>query len=60
MTVTLACPEDNGPLSYDKLDKEWRKWYEANYRQYSESWLSSPLRQTTIKNMEVIQAFSKA
>ena len=32
MTVTLACPEDNDPLSYDRLDGEWLKWYETAHR----------------------------
>ena len=32
MTVTLACPEDNDPLSYDRLDGEWRQWYETAHR----------------------------
>jgi uncharacterized protein YbaR (Trm112 family) len=32
MTVTLACPEDKDPLSYDRLDGEWRQWYETAHR----------------------------
>jgi len=32
MTVTLACPEDNDPLSYDRLDSKWRQWYETAHR----------------------------
>ena len=32
MMVTLACPEDNDPLSYDRLDGEWRQWYETAHR----------------------------
>jgi len=32
MTVTLACPENNDPLSYDRLDGEWRQWYETAHR----------------------------
>ena len=32
MTVTLACPEDNDPLSYDRLGGEWRQWYETAHR----------------------------
>ena len=32
MTVTLAFPEDNDPLSYDRLDGEWRQWYETAHR----------------------------
>ena len=29
MTVNLAFPEDNDPLSCDRLDGEWRQWYET-------------------------------
>jgi hypothetical protein len=32
MTVTLACPENNDPLPYDRLDGEWRQWYEVSTR----------------------------
>jgi len=32
MTVTLAYPEDNDPLSYDRLDGEWLQWYETAHR----------------------------
>ncbi|HUV55774.1 MAG TPA: hypothetical protein VMV84_00945 [Dehalococcoidales bacterium] len=32
MTVSLAFPEDNDPLSYDRLDGEWRQWYETAHR----------------------------
>ncbi len=32
MTVSLAYPEDNDPLSYDRLDGEWRQWYETAHR----------------------------
>ena len=32
MTVTLACIEENDPLSYDKLDGEWLQWYETTHR----------------------------
>ena len=32
MTVSLAYPEDNDPLSYAKLDGEWRQWYETAHR----------------------------
>ena len=32
MTVISACPEDNDPLSYDRLDGEWRQWYETAHR----------------------------
>ena len=32
MTVTLACPENNDPLSYDRLDGEWLQWYETAHR----------------------------
>ena len=32
MTVTLASPEDDDPLSYDRLDGEWRQWYESAHR----------------------------
>jgi len=32
MTVALAFPEDNDPLSYAKLDGEWRQWYETAHR----------------------------
>ena len=32
MTVALAFPEDSDPLSYDRLDGEWRQWYETAHR----------------------------
>jgi len=33
MTVSLASPQDNDdPLSYDRLDGEWLKWYETAHR----------------------------
>lgn len=32
MTISLASPEDNNPLSYDRLDSEWRQWYETAHR----------------------------
>jgi len=32
MTVSLAFSEDNDPLSYDRLDGEWRQWYETAHR----------------------------
>jgi hypothetical protein len=32
MTVSLASPEDKDPLSYDRLDGEWRQWYETAHR----------------------------
>ena len=32
MMVTLARPEDNDSLSYDRLDGEWRQWYETAHR----------------------------
>ena len=32
MTVTLACPEDKDPLSYEHLDGEWRHWYQVAHR----------------------------
>jgi hypothetical protein len=32
MVVNLAFPEDNDPLSYDRLDGEWRQWYETAHR----------------------------
>ena len=32
MTVISAYPEDNDPLSYDRLDGEWRQWYETAHR----------------------------
>ena len=32
MTVSLAFPEDNDPPSYDRLDGEWRHWYETAHR----------------------------
>ena len=31
MTVSLAFPEDNDPLSYDRLDGEWRQWHETTH-----------------------------
>jgi hypothetical protein len=30
--VTTACPQDDNPLSYDKLDGEWLVWYEIAHR----------------------------
>jgi len=32
MTVSLAYPEDNDLLSYDRLDGEWHQWYETTHR----------------------------
>jgi len=32
MVTASPCPEDNNPLSYDRLDGEWRQWYEAAHR----------------------------
>ena len=32
MTVTLSCPEDKDPLSYEHLDGEWRHWYQVAHR----------------------------
>ena len=32
MTVNLASPQDNDPLSYDRLDGEWRQWYDTAHR----------------------------
>ena len=32
MTINLAFPEDKDPLSYDRLDGEWRQWYETAHR----------------------------
>jgi hypothetical protein len=30
--VTTACPQDDNPLSYDKLDGEWLVWYQVAHR----------------------------
>ena len=32
MTVSLASPQDNDPLSYDRLDGKWLKWHETAHR----------------------------
>jgi len=32
MTASLASPQDNAPLSYDRLDGEWHQWYETVHR----------------------------
>ena len=32
MVTTLCCPEDDNPLSYDRLDGEWLIWYEVAHR----------------------------
>jgi len=32
MTTGLACPQDENPLSYDRLDGEWLKWYQVAHR----------------------------
>ena len=32
MVTTLGCPEDDNPLSYDRLDGEWLIWYEVAHR----------------------------
>jgi len=32
MTVSLACPQDENPLSYARLGGEWLKWYETAHR----------------------------
>jgi hypothetical protein len=29
MTTGLACPQDENPLSYDRLDGEWLNWYQV-------------------------------
>jgi hypothetical protein len=30
--VTTACPQDDNPLSYDRLDGEWLVWYQVAHR----------------------------
>ncbi len=32
MTTCLACPQDENPLSYDRLGGEWLKWYQVAHR----------------------------
>ena len=32
MTVSIASPQDNDPLSYNRLGGEWRQWYETAHR----------------------------
>jgi hypothetical protein len=32
MTTGLACPQDENPLSYNRLDGEWLKWYQVAHR----------------------------
>jgi hypothetical protein len=32
VVTTLGCPEDDNPLSYDRLDGEWLIWYEVAHR----------------------------
>jgi len=32
VVTTLGCPQDDNPLSYDRLDGEWLIWYEAAHR----------------------------
>jgi len=32
MTTGLACPQDENPLSYDRLDGEWLNWYQVAHR----------------------------
>ena len=32
VVTTLGCPEDDNPLSYDRLDGEWLIWYEVSHR----------------------------
>ena len=32
MVTTLGFPEDDNPLSYDRLDGEWLIWYEVAHR----------------------------
>ena len=32
MTIGLASPQDENPLSYDRLDGEWLKWYQVAHR----------------------------
>ena len=32
MTTGLACPQDENPLSYDRLDGEWLTWYQVAHR----------------------------
>src|SRR4030042_1685423 len=30
--TTTACPQDDNPLSYDRLDGEWLVWYQVAHR----------------------------
>jgi len=32
MTTGLASPQDENPLSYDRLDGDWLKWYQVAHR----------------------------
>ena len=32
VVTTLCCPEDDNPLSYDRLNGEWLIWYEVAHR----------------------------
>jgi hypothetical protein len=32
VVTTLGCPQDDNPLSYDRLDGEWLIWYEVAHR----------------------------
>jgi hypothetical protein len=32
VVTTLGCPEDDDPLSYDRLDGEWLIWYQVAHR----------------------------
>jgi len=32
VVTALGCPEDDGPLYYDRLDGEWLIWYEVAHR----------------------------
>ena len=32
MTIGLASPQDENPLSYDRLDGEWLNWYQVAHR----------------------------
>jgi hypothetical protein len=32
VVTTIGCPEDDNPLSYDRLDGEWLIWYEVAHR----------------------------
>ena len=32
MVTTLGCPEDDNPLSYDRLNGEWAQWFRTAQR----------------------------